>query len=123
MQLNTPVKLTSITSCHCSLVIFFKEESLVIPALLTKMSILPYASIASLVAFSTSENIAVFTLLNSALPPLAIISFLVDSPFSSFISQMITTAPSSANFRAPALPIPSAPPVIMAILFSSLFMI
>jgi hypothetical protein len=50
-------------------------------------------------------------------------SFIVEEAFSSLTSQIITTAPSSAKRFTAALPIPCAPPVITATLFSNLLIL
>src|SRR5215475_7112017 len=61
---------------------------------------------------STAWDTSVLTKMAS--PPLSVIIWTVCCPPSSFISAMTSFAPSRANVRAVALPIPDAPPVTNA---------
>ncbi|OQB07952.1 MAG: hypothetical protein BWY21_01502 [Parcubacteria group bacterium ADurb.Bin216] len=105
-QLKTPVRLTSITSCHSSGVILAKVLSLQIPALLTNTSILVNSASIALVIASTSPNFETSATKAPALPPLLIISFFTTSKASLLMSFKAIVAPKEANFKAITLPIP-----------------
>src|SRR5262249_33657245 len=66
---------------------------------------------------STALDTSVLTKVAS--PPFSVIIWTVCCPPSSFISAMISFAPSRANVRAMARPIPEAPPVTNATLPST----
>ncbi len=122
VQLKTPVRFTSITCCHSLEVILLKVASRVIPALLIRISIRPYVEATILAILSVSSLSVVSNTKASHLYPFDLSSAKVSSHFSLLISQIITVAPSLANFKETAFPIPDAPPVMTAILFCNLFM-
>src|SRR5436190_23861522 len=105
-QRKTPKRFTCNTACHSSGVhshIFFVTPA--IPALLTRMSILPNSLIVCWKAASTDSALLISTwTLND------------DNPFgaSGFRSHKQQRAPESVNRRAMASPIPRAPPVTIA---------
>ena len=116
-QRYTEVRLTSCTRRHASRSVSRIESSSggLIPALLNAMSSLPYFSTAVAKSRSTSSLLA--TSVCTYVPPTSAASA---SPASSLRSATTTVAPSCANRRTVANPMPEQPPVTTATLPSSL---
>jgi hypothetical protein len=89
------------------------------PALFTRMSSRLCASTVAAMASFTSSSREVSVRKKLALPPVASISPTTAFPVSSFSSATSTLAPSAANSRAMARPIPEPAPVISAAFPSS----
>ena len=87
-----------------------------IPALLWAQSKRPYVSTVVLIMAATAVALDTSVLTKVASPPFSVIIWTVCCPPSSFISAMTSFAPSRANVRAVARPIPEAPPVTKATL-------
>src|SRR5205085_2329246 len=85
-----------------------------IPALLWAQSKRPYVSTVVLIMASTSTALETSTWTKIASPPFSVIIWTVCCPPSSFMSATTSFAPSRANIRAVARPIPEAPPVTNA---------
>src|SRR5215471_14862246 len=85
-----------------------------IPALLWAQSNLPYVSTAVLIMASTAVASDTSAWTKMASPPCSVIMWTVWCPPSSFMSATTSFAPSRANVRAVARPIPEAPPVTNA---------
>jgi hypothetical protein len=89
------------------------------PALLWAQSNLPYVSTALLIMASTAVALDTSTCMKVASPPFSVIICTVCCPSSAFRSATTSFAPSRANVRAVARPIPEAPPVTNATLPST----
>ena len=111
--MKTPFKLTLITASQASSLILTNGASLVIPALLTRISILPNSSF----IFLTNSLIASLSV-TFKISCLTLVCSKVASPISHDITN---SAPSEANFSTIVLPIPLALPVTKAIFPSILF--
>ena len=86
------------------------------PALFTKMSILPKSFITSATTSAAELKLAASAAYAFAVPPIVAISFTKDSLRSScFLTVNATVAPCFANSKAIPLPMPCAAPVISAI--------
>ena len=70
---------------------------------------------------SSSRATSVCT--NKALPPAEVISRATFSPSATRRPETTTFAPSLANARAVALPMPEVPPVMRTVLFSKVFIV
>ena len=92
------------------------SPSRVMPALFTRMSILPNFSTTWSIMAVTSADAATLALRASDFLPLASMSAAVFCAASRFTSQMATSAPSVASASAISLPMPCAAPVTSAIL-------
>ena len=117
---NVPLTLMSITSSQISSVVSSKPCVLKIAALLTRMSTLPKRSTAALTALCQLDSSVTSRVTNRASPPDSPISETTFMPSSSSRSPITTFAPSRANMRASAAPMPREPPLIIATLPSSL---
>src|SRR5215510_3243092 len=113
LMLRTRSQVSSVHSCKGA------RGRAPIPALLWAQSNLPYVSTALLIMASTAVALDTSTWTKMASPPFSLIIWTVCCPPSSFISAMTSFAPSRANVRAVALPIPEAPPVTKATLPST----
>src|SRR6185437_695139 len=124
VQKNTPLTLIAITLSHSSDVIscvgLFTPA---IPALFTKISILPNLLLIFEITLFTSSSLVVSMCQNSAAPPAALILATNACPSLSLISVTATLAPCLANSKQDASPMPKEPPVTIATLFSTLFII
>src|SRR5215510_1690336 len=89
------------------------------PALLWAQSNLPYVSTVLLIMASTAMVLDTSAWTKVASPPFSVIICTVCCPPSMFMSAMTSFAPSRANVRAVARPIPDAPPVTNATLPST----
>src|SRR5215467_14318160 len=89
------------------------------PALLWAQSNLPYISTAVLIMASTAVALDTSTWMKVASPPFSVMRCTVCCPPSAFMSAITSFAPSRANVRAVARPIPDAPPVTKATLPST----
>ena len=74
----------------------------------------------ALIDLETSADFETSVLKNMALPPFKLISETISCPAFSLISKIATLAPSLQKSFEVAPPIPEAPPVIIAVLFSNL---
>ena len=92
------------------------------PALFTRMSILPNASTAAAMRCSGSSGLEMSHGTASVRPPVWLISLATSSSASLRRAAMTTLAPSAANRRAMAAPTPEFAPVTTATLPSSLLM-
>ena len=113
---NVPFKLTVNTASQSCSDIRIIRVSLVIPALLTRISILPNSLTAPFTAASTASELPTSTSKHFTLRPKASIIPTVSANHSAFRSQRATSHPSPANFFAIACPIPRAAPVTNATL-------
>src|SRR5271166_3324643 len=121
MQNHTPFKFTAIVrSNHSSVSSANFPIGAIIPALLNAQSSRPYAFTTASIAPRTSSLLDTSHRTNTACPPACRIALTVSSPPSRCMSATATLAPSRANTIAAARPIPDAPPVINAVLLSSL---
>ena len=115
IKLKADFMLTSMTVSHCCSLIRITRPSRVIPALLTSTSIRPKSFTISATTACVSAKLAALAAYPFTRWPYAAISAIV--PFaSSLISRSVNamSAPSDANCRATALPMPRAAPVISA---------
>ena len=69
VQWKTPLRLRSMTSCHCSGFMRIMSVSRVIPALFTSTSTCPYAAMVSSKSVATSSRLATFAPTMIASPP------------------------------------------------------
>ncbi len=121
VQRKTPLRFTPMTASHCSSVIvawtapslyLTSWASRTIPALFTRTSTRPHFAITSATAPATDAASATFTFAaNASAAPAAFSSS--TRALASATSQAATFAPSLANLRAVARPIPAAAPVTM----------
>ena len=86
-----------------------------IPALLTRTSIFPKASIAFATRFFTSSTFEMSVTTGRTVPPASLICAATSSSGSARLALMTTLAPSLAKRRAVALPTPEFPPVMIAV--------
>jgi hypothetical protein len=114
-QMNVLVRLRSTTQCHSSSVISNTGFRRLPPALLTRMSTLPKASIAFATKLSTLSVFVTSQGITKALRPRCSISLPTDSISPSVRAVMTKSAPASAIARAIARPKPRPEPVTMAI--------
>ena len=84
------------------------------PALLQAQSSRPYVATTTATRAATSAALATSARAKAASPPFCFMSATVSFPPSLFTSDTKTLAPSSANFRAVARPIPAPEPVTSA---------
>ena len=117
---NTPRAFTSITRSQFATVASSRVPATRIPALLTSTSSLPNASIVASMAACHDSGRVTSRWTYSACPPISFISASTLRPSSSSTSPNATFAPSRANSRASAAPIPRAPPLTNATLPASL---
>jgi len=121
IQLNVPLRLILITSSKSASFIPSTILSLVIPALFTRISILPYVATANFMSASASAKSATFALKATASPPAALISSTRLFARSSEPLKFTTTfAPYPANVFAISRPIPLPAPVTTATLSLSI---
>ena len=85
-----------------------------IPALLTRISILPYFSIAASINLSGSSGLEISVDNASTSPPACLISSAISSNAAALLAVITTDAPSAANNFAVAAPTPELPPVMTA---------
>ena len=116
---NTPLALMSIIRSQPSMVWVSTLPPFQMPALLTRMCSPPNRSIAVSTACCQSASLVTSRWTNTASPPASAISASTCWPSDSSTSPRTTFAPSEANRRASAAPIPLAPPLISATLPSS----
>ena len=90
------------------------------PALLKRISTVPYAAMVSSKIFWMSSTLAMSAITAIASPPAALISSTTAFALSSFLPVTTTFAPSAANLFAVSRPIPEVEPVIIATFPSSL---
>ena len=88
------------------------------PALLIKMSSLPYCSTVLSIAFFMACSLVTSQAMPLALPVLVLISFAAEIVFSSSRSVSTTLIPFCTKHRAISKPMPPAAPVINATCFS-----
>ena len=117
---NPPLTLTSMTLDQSSEEISSTLPREVTPALFTRISSFPNRLIASSTALSQSDSLVTSRLTKKHSPPDWTISLAVLCPAFSSTSPMMTLAPSPARTLVMAAPIPLAPPLTNATLFSSL---
>src|SRR5215831_17400555 len=118
---QTPFKLITRTRSQVSSVHSWRgaRGRKPMPALLWAQSSLPYVSTALEMSACTSTAWDTSVLTKVASPPFSVMRWTVCCPPSSFMSATTSFAPSLANVRAVALPIPDAPPVTSATLPST----
>src|SRR5271157_5885193 len=122
VQKKTPFTLMPRTLSHSSSVISWVGLfTPAIPALFTSTSSLPKPVCTSANTVFTSFSSVTSRCRKSALPPLLRISSTSFFPFASEMSVTTAMAPSFASKRQAARPIPWAPPVTMATLSFTLF--
>ena len=112
LQWKTPRRLMSMTRSNCSSVILTRRASCVMPALLTSTSMRPclswtLATTASMVARSVTS----MTWPSASAPRARHCCTTASMPVG-LMSQTMTMAPSAANLRAVASPMPWAAPVM-----------
>ena len=90
------------------------------PALLNKMSTVPYSSMVASKIFLMSSGLAISAITANASPPAALMSSTTAFALSSFLPVTTTFAPSAANTLAVERPIPEVDPVTIATFPSSL---
>ena len=112
--MNTGRRLIERILSKSSTLVSVIEENLLIPTLLTIISISFHS--ARMVCIQLSSA---FLSLTSTLWNVAPVAFAVSCPDVSFISQKATWFPARRKASTIALPIPSAPPVINTLLFES----
>src|ERR1700722_11353144 len=111
---NTPREFTAISLSQASLSSMSDTALPLMPALFTRMSSLPYfCTVASTTAFQ-SASLVTSRRMNSAVPLARVMSAATCWPSSSNMSAITTLAPSFANRRAVATPIPDAAPLMIA---------
>src|SRR6476659_5115412 len=111
---NGPVRLTPITACQRSCSKSRNAWSWSIPALLTSTSMRPsQRSAAASTAARTCSGSLTSAVCAHALPPLSSIDAETASTSDAVRAMSITSAPSAANRRATASPMPRPPPVTM----------
>ena len=121
MQLKTPLRLVSMTVSQSSSLMRKASPSRVTPALFTRMSTLPKASMIFLPTAAVASVSEISTANACAEPGWAVlISAVVDEQLLSERLTTATLAPSAAKREAMAFPIPRPPPVTTATLSSSL---
>src|SRR6516225_236250 len=119
VQWNTPRRLTSMTASNCASVIFCRRASWVMPALLTSTSMRPKrASVAATIASTCARSVTSTTWPMHAAPSTDAAPTAAAAAATSCTSHATTLAPSRANFRAVARPMPWAAPVTTAILLA-----
>ena len=116
---KTPLALMSITRSHSSTVVSSRVPLDSTPALFTRISSLPKRLTAVATASCHAASLVTSSGTKTHSPPDSLISASVRRPSYSRMSPMTTLAPSLANNFASAAPIPLAPPLISATLFSS----
>ena len=119
---NTLVAFTASSLCQPSSPSASPTELPLMPALFTRMSSLPYAAIVSAISFFQSASDVTSVRTKRACRWLAEMSAATASPSFTSMSAMTTLAPSCANSRASASPMPWAPPVMIATLSLSRMM-
>ena len=109
-----PKSLRSKSACQVSSVTDSNTPVAEVPALLTRISMRPKASIAPATTRAQSSARLTSACIGATLPPAATICAATASSNSRPRATMTTLAPSAANITAVALPIPWVPPVTMA---------
>ena len=110
---KTPLRLVSTTASQSSSFILSKTQSLVIPALFIKMSILLNSFRISSNAFITVSALDTSSFIPIALTPSFVSLAAVSLAASLFMSAIARLTPFFANPSAIASPMPRAPPVII----------
>src|SRR5579875_1130555 len=115
-MLNTPSRLTCISSLHCAWLIFLSEVSRVMPAALTTMSTLPYFSVTCCTRLTQSSKCATSAGAKTMLPLYSRVSSRNAASRSCLLprSAATTCRPSSASRLQMAVPSPPMPPVTTA---------
>ena len=117
IMLNVPFRLTPMTASKFSSFIIAMRPSLVMPAQLIRMSMLPNSFTISATVSLTAAKSATFMRIAFAFTPRASISLTTSAAFSSGSMWMMTTSvPSAASLSAVTLPMPDPPPVTTAVL-------
>ena len=118
---NTLFKLTAIVRSQMpsSVSTASRSSSCMMPALLNRTSSRPKVRSAVCTIPAHASDFETSARQYIAVPPCSLTSLTVSCPPSSLTSTTTTLAPSAANKMAVARPIPPAPPVINATLFSS----
>ena len=122
-QRKGPFRLTSMTRSHSSSVVSGSLFSTWMPGLHMRMSSRPNSATATSTIRFAATSLVTSAGAKTALPPSLRMAAATCSPRSSRMSVTTTLAPWRPNSSAVALPRPLAPPVMMATLFSSLFVI
>jgi len=119
---NAPLRLVLMTESQSASLMRIRRPSRVTPALLMRMSTLPQSARIFSAAALTAAASDTSTAMAQALRPSARTSPATFSEFSAVRDTQTTSAPSLANFKAIARPMPRPAPVTTAIWFSSCFM-
>ena len=117
---NTPLALMSIVRVQSSTVVSSIRPHPPMPALLTRTFSAAKRDAARPTAACQSASLVTSSRTKAASPPLALMSASTAWPSATRMSPMTTRAPSRANRRASAAPIPRAPPLISATFPASL---
>jgi hypothetical protein len=115
VMVNAPRKFVFKTVSHCSSDMRIIKPSRVTPALLTRMSMRLVSPIIFSPASATAAASETSNATAQAFRPAARTSLATFSEFSAVRETQTTSAPSAANFRAIARPIPRPAPVTTAI--------
>ena len=113
---KTPSKLTPISQRHSSSNVFSMFFHNITPALLTRISSLPNRSTVVRMTSPQSASRVTSCFTKIASPPPLFISSATFLPFTSWVSLIVTFAPSLAIERAMALPMAPPAPVTIATL-------
>jgi len=116
---KAPLTLMSMIRVHSASLVSSTVPRADIPALLTRISSLPKRVVTSLAACVQSASLVTSSRTKKHSPPAAVTSAAVLRPSSSRMSPMTSLAPSRAKILVMAAPMPLAPPLIKATLFSS----
>src|SRR5581483_918250 len=114
MQRCAPVRLVASTSSQSARFMRMTSVSRVMPALLTRISILPNRAIAAFVADLMSSSLATSILKAAAFPPAPVISPTTAASLSWLRAASATAAPASASASAQERPMPCEAPVTSA---------
>ena len=117
---NVPFRLTFSTASQSASLMRMRRPSFVMPALFTRMSTVPNASMTRFTHASTSALSATLQPSARAVEPAASTRSTVSRHQSSWRSTTATLAPASASFFAICWPMPRPAPVTMATLPSKL---
>src|SRR6187402_44712 len=112
---NAPVRLVRSTSSKSASFMRRTSPSLVMPALLTRISSLPKCARTAFAADLMESSEATSRAKVAAVPPAASISALTSTSFDSLRAARAICAPSAASWRAMARPMPCEAPVMRAV--------
>src|SRR5258708_6050086 len=113
---NALVRLVFITLSHSSSSSTSGALRILVPALLTRMSIRPSSRLARSIMAPTAFLSVTSAAIDIALPPSCLISATAASDFAALRPTMVMAAPAFASPRAMPSPMPPLPPVTIATL-------